>query len=89
MRSKHIEYMKIAMSILLFVSVIIHPAPSSHSAFSWTPEKNIYIIQEKKGTVRHQKHTLQNQGPMAQDNENKYANDVFVMCPDRRPNTSR
>ena len=34
------------------------------------------------------KHTLQNQGPMTQDNENKYADDVFVVGPDRRPNTS-
>jgi hypothetical protein len=35
------------------------------------------------------KHTLENQGPMTQDNENKKADDVFVVCPDRRPNTSR
>ena len=35
------------------------------------------------------KHTLENQGPMTQDNENKQADDIFVVCPDRRPNTSR
>ena len=48
MRSKHIEYMNIAMSILLFVSVIIHPEPSTHWAFSWTPEKHIHHSGEKE-----------------------------------------
>ena len=68
-RSKHIEYMKIAMSILLFVSVIIHPEPSTHSAFSWTPE-NISFRGENIG-LSSSEHTLQDQGPVTQDNEDK------------------
>ena len=75
--SKHIEYMKMAAKIVLLVLVMMQPLPSTHSERNMIPKRGVSLA--NLATYSH--HTLQDQCPMPQNDENQQADNVSVLGP--------